>query len=130
MKYHEMTKNYIFREFECRLSVQKTAKLCFKSVRTIKDWGKGKEIPPECKRLMRKQSRLELSHHEEWKGFEMSWGKSQLPTGHRVTPQEILTGIALIEIKSELEMRTCSKLIKFVRAIADLLWLCCVNRWN
>lgn len=32
MKYHEMTKNYIFREFECGLSIEDTAKLCFKSV--------------------------------------------------------------------------------------------------
>jgi hypothetical protein len=53
MKYHEMTKNYIFREFECGLSKEETAKLCFKSLRTITDWDKGKEIPPECKRLMR-----------------------------------------------------------------------------
>ncbi len=37
MKCHEMTKNYIFREFECGLSVQQTAELCFKSVTTIKN---------------------------------------------------------------------------------------------
>ncbi|TNZ34870.1 regulator, partial [Vibrio parahaemolyticus] len=26
MKYHEMTKNYIFREFECGLTVEEAAK--------------------------------------------------------------------------------------------------------
>lgn len=44
MKYREMTKNYIFRELECGLSVQETSELCFKSVRTVKEWDKGKEM--------------------------------------------------------------------------------------
>ncbi len=65
MKYHEMTKNYVFREFECGLSVEQAAELCFKSVRTVKEWDKGKEIPKECRRLMRNQCRLELSHNKE-----------------------------------------------------------------
>lgn len=53
MKYHEMTKNYIFREFECGLMVEETAELCLKSVRAIKEWDEGKVNPKECKRLMR-----------------------------------------------------------------------------
>lgn len=36
MKYHEMTKNYIFREFECGLSVEQAAELCLKTVRTLR----------------------------------------------------------------------------------------------
>ncbi|STY92178.1 Uncharacterised protein [Vibrio anguillarum] len=52
MKYHEMTKNYFFREFEYGLSAEDTAKLCFKSVRTVNEWDGGKNIPKECKRLM------------------------------------------------------------------------------
>ena len=35
MKYHEMTKNYVFREFECGLTVEEAAELRSKSVRTI-----------------------------------------------------------------------------------------------
>ncbi|MDC5706391.1 phage protein [Vibrio europaeus] len=120
MKYHEMTKNYIFREFECGLSVEDTAELCFKSVRTIKGWDSGKEIPKECKRLMRKQRCLELSYKDEWKGFCINNELLQLPTGQLVTPQEILTGIALLEIKSELEIKTSKKLLKLARAIARL----------
>ncbi len=40
MKYHEMTKNYIFREFECGLTVEEAAKLCLKTVRTVKERSK------------------------------------------------------------------------------------------
>lgn len=115
-----MTKNYIFRKFECGLSKEETAKLCFKTVRTITEWDKGKEIPPECKRLMRMQKRIELSIAIEWKGFKMRKDMLELPTGHIVTPQQILTGIALLEIKSALELKTTSKLIKFSRAISRI----------
>ncbi|MGX1924974.1 regulator [Vibrio sp. NH-7] len=121
MKYHEMTKNYIFREFECGLSIEQTAELCFKSVRTVKDWDKGKEIPKECKRLMRNQCRLELSYREEWEGFRMNNQKLELPTGKSVTPQEILAGIGLLEIGSELELKTSIKILRYARAIARLL---------
>ncbi len=39
MKYHEMTKNYIFREFECALQVEETAELCFKKFEDSKKLG-------------------------------------------------------------------------------------------
>ena len=42
MKYHEITKNYIFRKFECGLSKEQTAKPCFKSVKKITKWDKEK----------------------------------------------------------------------------------------
>lgn len=87
MKYHEMTKNYFFREFECGLTIEQTAELCFKSVRTVKEWDKGREIPKECRRLMRKQSRLELSHKDEWRGFKMINHRLELRTGRKVTPK-------------------------------------------
>lgn len=102
MKYHEMTKNYIFHEFECGLSIEQTTELCFKSVGTVKEWDKGKDIPKERKRLMRNQ-------------------KLELPTGQRVTPQETLAGIGLLEIRSELELKTNLRTLKFARAIACLL---------
>lgn len=121
MKYHEMTKNYCFRELECGLSVQETAKLCFKSVRTVKEWDSGKDIPKECKRLMRKERRLELSYSDEWRGFRMNNQKLELPTGQHVTPQEILAGIGLLQIQSELELKTSTKLLKLARVIAKLL---------
>ncbi|KIE18743.1 regulator [Vibrio sinaloensis] len=120
MKYHEMTKNYIFREFECGLSIEDTAELCFKSVRTIKEWDKGKAIPKECKRLMRRSKGRELASSHNWEGFKMVHDKLQLPHGQLVSAQEILAGIALLEIQSELEIFTTTKLLKFARAIGKL----------
>ncbi|HDM8048127.1 TPA: phage protein [Vibrio fluvialis] len=121
MKYHEMTKNYIFREFECGLTREQTAELCFKSVRTVTEWDKGKPIPPECKRLMRLVKGRELSHLKEWENFKFRNGKLEIPTGQLITPQEIITGIALIEINSETELRTKSKLLRLSRVIAKLI---------
>ncbi|MDE3898551.1 MULTISPECIES: phage protein [Vibrio] len=121
MKYHEMTKNYIFREFECGLSVEETAKLCFKSVRTVKDWDSGRDIPKECRRLMRLSKGRVLSDREEWKQFRMHADKLELPTGQMVSAQEILSGIALLEIQSELELKTTTKLLKYARIIAALM---------
>lgn len=120
MKYHQMTKNYIFREFECGLSVKDTAALCFKNVRTVKSWDDGKEIPPECKRLMRLHKKLELSNYEEWKGFTMKGDKLQLPTGQRVSPQQILAGIALLEIGSPDEISTSTYLVRTASALSKL----------
>ncbi|ELL0570773.1 phage protein [Vibrio fluvialis] len=120
MKYHEMTKNYIFREFECGLTREQTAELCFKSVRTVTEWDRGKPIPPECKRLMRLFKGKILSDLVEWRGFQMTNGKLLLPTGQLISPQEILTGIALIEIQSELELKTSKKLLNLARAISSI----------
>lgn len=120
MKYHEMTKNFVFREFECGLSIEQTAELCFKSVGTVKEWDKGKEMPKECKRLMRLSKGRELSSDSEWADFRMHLNKLELPIGQLVTPQEILAGIALLEIQSELEIRTTNKLLKYACAIANL----------
>lgn len=97
MKYHEMSKNYIFREFECGLTREQTAELCFKSVRTVTEWDRGKAIPPECKRLMRAAKRGCLSFYDDWDGFVMRFDRLELPTGQLVSAQEIVTGIALLE---------------------------------
>ena len=120
MKYSEMTKNFVFREFDCGLSIEETAELCFKSVSTVKKWDKGQEIPKECKRLMRMHKRLELSYSEEWQGFKMHNNRLELPTGQQVTPQQILAGAGLLEINSELEIATSTHLIKIARVLSKL----------
>lgn len=120
MKYREMTKNYIFRELKCGLSIKETSELCFKSVRTVKEWDKGKEIPKECKRLMRWASGRELSFCKEWRNFKMCNEYMLLPTGRSVTAQQVLAGIALLEIQSELEIKTTSKLLSYAREISKL----------
>lgn len=115
-----MTKNYFFREFECGLTIEEAAELCFKTVKQVKNWDKGHTIPKECKRLMRMYKRLELAPYSEWEGFKMSDNRLVLPTGRSVTPQEILTGIALVEIQSPTDMATTRKLLKYARAIAKI----------
>ncbi|EPZ8237052.1 regulator [Vibrio fluvialis] len=121
MKYHEMSKNYIFREFECGLTREQTAKLCFKSVRTVTEWDKGKPIPPECKRLMRMTKGRELSPSEQWEHFKMRYDRLELPTGQLVTSQQVLTGIALLEIGALTDMETAGRLLKYARALKEMM---------
>ncbi|KAB0289275.1 regulator [Vibrio fortis] len=121
MKYREMTKNYIFRELECQLTKKQTAELCFKSVQTVTRWDEGQVIPPECKRLMRMCKGRELGITQEWKGFKVHYDKIELPTGQMVTAQQILLGMALLEIQSELELNTASKILKFARVLSYIL---------
>ncbi|MCR9814828.1 regulator [Vibrio parahaemolyticus] len=112
-----MSKNYVFREFECGLTIEETANLCFKTVRTVKSWDDGKPIPPECKRLMRMTKGRELAPSEDWKYFRMHVNTLETPTGQLVTAQQILTGLALLEIGAEPEATIISKLMKYVRAL-------------
>ncbi|EGQ8076966.1 phage protein [Vibrio vulnificus] len=121
MKYYEMTKNFVFREFECGLTVEETAKLCFKSVRQVKEWDKGKSIPNECKRLMRMSKGRELSPCDSWNAFKMRYDKLELPTGRLVSAQEVLTGLALLEIDAPDDLKTKSKLLKYARAISKIM---------
>ncbi|WP_038157532.1 phage protein [Vibrio fluvialis] len=121
MKYHEMTKNYIFREFECGLTKEQTAELCFKSVRTVTEWDRGRPIPPECKRLMRMSCGRELSFHKSWDQFRMKNDRLELPTGRLATPQEILLGAALLEIQSEEDLKIGTRLIRLARCMKNIM---------
>ncbi|EGR0083096.1 regulator [Vibrio vulnificus] len=121
MKYYEMTKNFVFREFECGLTVEETAKLCFKSVRQVNEWDKGKVIPNECKRLMRMSKGRELSPCDSWEAFKMHYDKLELPTGQLVTPQQILTGIALLEIGAETDLEIAGLVLKYARALKRIM---------
>lgn len=121
MKYHEMSKNYIFRELQCQLTIKQTAELCFKSARTVKQWDSGKIIPPECKRLMRMHAGYELNKSEQWQGFKIVKEQLILPTGQALSPQQILMGAALVEISASEDIRTRSRLLKYARAISKLM---------
>ncbi|ANN28715.1 regulator [Vibrio vulnificus] len=113
--------NYVFREFECGFAREQTAELCFKSERKITGWGKGKAIPPECKRLMRVAKGRELSNHSDWVGFVMKHDRLESPTGKLISTQGILVGSALIEIESELEIKTSTTLLKIARNLKNLM---------
>ena len=121
MKYHEMTKNYIFREFECGLSVEEAAELCLKSVRTVKQWDKGKAIPPECRRLMRMNKGRELSICDEWENFVMRHDRLELPTGQRVTAQQVLIGVALLELGASSDMAVAQQILKYARVLKSMV---------
>lgn len=118
--FRKMSKNYVFREFMCGLSVEETAILCFKCEKVVKSWDEGEPIPPECKRLMRMTRGRELSVSKEWENFKMHKHKLELPTGQLITPQEILTGIALLDIGAEPDMLITSKMMKYVRAVGKI----------
>ncbi len=120
MKLSNMHKNQFFREITCGLDKKQTAKLCFKSVRQVTYWDSGKEIPPECKRLMKLDRKMILSTQEQWEGFKMENDKLELPSGQLVTPQQILTGIALLEIGAEPDLIITHKLMKYVRALVKI----------
>ncbi|WP_241908085.1 regulator, partial [Vibrio lentus] len=120
LKYREMSKNYIFRKLECQLTKEETANLCFKSVRTVTRWDEGQIIPPECKRLMRMTKGRELGVTDAWQQFKIHYDKLELPTGQLVSAQQILLGMALLEIQSELEIKTCTRLLKISRSLAEL----------
>ncbi|MEZ8449090.1 regulator [Vibrio splendidus] len=120
MKYREMSKNYIFRELECQMTKEEVAELCFKTERTVTGWDEGKPIPPECKRFMRMAKGRELSTNEEWQQFRVHYDKLELPTGQLVSAQQVLLGVALLEIQSELELMTTAKVLKYARAVAAI----------
>lgn len=44
----------------------------------------------------------------------------ELPTGQFVRPQQILAGIALLGIQSELEIKSSTYLLRLARALANL----------
>ncbi|EJI1399556.1 regulator [Vibrio parahaemolyticus] len=121
MKYHEMTKNYIFREFECGLTVEEAAELCLKSVRTVKQWDKGKAIPPECRRLMRMNKGRELSICDDWENFVMRHDRLELPTGQRVTAQQVLIGVALLELGASNDMAVAHQILKYARVLKNMV---------
>ncbi len=116
-----MTKNYIFREFECGLSIDETAELCLKTARTVKEWDKGKTIPPECKRLMRMVKGRELSSSKSWEHFKMHYDRLEIPTGQLVTAQQVLTGLALLEIGALHDLQTARRVLKYARALKNIM---------
>ncbi|WP_413114105.1 DUF3653 domain-containing protein [Thaumasiovibrio sp. DFM-14] len=116
-QYH--TDNFIFRHFKCGLSIEKTSELCFKSERTITEWDKGKTIPPECKRLMRLYSKLDLKDvHPEWEGWKFQNGLLVSPNGYELRAAHVETGAALIELGAPSDKPHMNHIMKVARSIA------------
>lgn len=70
---------------------------------------------------MKIHAHLKLSEFEEWEGFIVRGRRLELPTGDFVTPQQVITGIALLQIQSDLEIKSSRKLLKLARTIARLM---------
>ncbi|BDU37183.1 hypothetical protein TUMSATVNIG2_16520 [Vibrio nigripulchritudo] len=67
---------------------------------------------------MRYHAKKQLSHHKDWEGFKITGNRLVLPDGERVTPQQLITGLALIEINTDLEIEIKRKLLKYARIIS------------
>ncbi|WP_027695282.1 DUF3653 domain-containing protein [Vibrio litoralis] len=120
MDISQRSKSKFFIEITCGLSLENAAKLCGKKPSEITEWCKKDTIPSGYKRLMRMNRKLELSNDENWIGFRMESGRLVLPTGDRLTPQQILIGHALLEIGAENELKTITKMAKIAREIARI----------
>lgn len=83
-------KNYIFRWFECGLSIEETAKLCFKSVMTVTKWDAGRTIPRECRLLMQLATGQRLTPLDEtWRGWQLAGPYLISPEGVKYTARRI-----------------------------------------
>lgn len=117
----KITDNLIFRMYKCGLSIEETATLCFKSVRTVTEWDRGKPIPPECRRLMKIYSCRDLEPlHEDWRGWKIKKGELITPSGWAITPDRIISGNALLEIDAENDRKTKATIIRTARLLQRL----------
>lgn len=120
-KKHRITDNEIFRFYTCNLTVEMTAKLCFKTPKTVLQWDKGKTIPPICKRLMKMYAYRELSPlDEDWQDWKITKGKLITPDGWPLTPNRIIMGNALIEIGAADELRFQREVLRTARMLKKL----------
>ena len=120
MKDRNLTENYIFRCFDCGLSVEEVAELCFTSCREVIAWDDGKSMPPQYRRLMMLASKKRISHLECWEDFIIEKEKLRIPSGQLITPQQIVTGQALIELQSGNEQRILLKLLQYSRILSKI----------
>ena len=86
-----ITKNFIFRWFDCGLSEEETARLCFVSVTEITEWDRGKRIPDIYKRVMRMAVGRELPtvFTRYWDGWRMNGHHLITPAGTYLSRQRL-----------------------------------------
>lgn len=117
----KVTDNLIFRMYKCGLTVEETANLCFKSVRTVTEWDRGKPIPPECKRLMKLYSGRELEPlHDDWRGWRMNKSELITPNGWTLTADRVIAGNALLEINADNDRQAKATILKAARMIQQI----------
>lgn len=117
----QITQNAYFRIYICGLSLEKTAELCFKSVKTVEGWDRGRKIPPICKRLMKLYCNKDLDPIcDDWHGWKINQGELITPNGWSLTPEKIVMGNALIEIGAENDKKTRQELLKIARLLKKI----------
>lgn len=86
-----LTKNFIFRWFECGFSREEVAELCFVPVAVVVAWDLGEEIPAIYERVMRMAAGRELPSifTRYWEGWRMSGYHLITPAGSQMTRQRL-----------------------------------------
>lgn len=70
---------------------------------------------------MRMAKGRELSPSEQWENFKMHYDRLELPTGQLVTAQQVLTGIALLEIGALTDLEAAGRVLKYARALRNIM---------
>ena len=83
-------KKYIFSELECGLTVEEVAELCLKSMIKVK----------------------------KWDNFIIRHDRLELPTGQLLTAQQVLIGVALLELGASSDTNIAHQILKYTRILS------------
>lgn len=100
---------------------RKADELCLKTVRAVKEWDTVETIPTKCKHPIKMTKGRELSSSEQWEHFKMHHDRLELPTGQLVTAQQVLTGVALLEIGALTDLEAAGRVLRYARALKDMM---------
>ena len=59
----------------------------------------------------------ELSICDKWENFVMRHARLELPTGQRVTAQQVLIGVTLLELGASTDMAIAHQILKYTRVL-------------
>lgn len=65
----------------------------------------------------------ELSSCEDWENFVMRHDRLELPTGQLVTAQQVLIGVALLELGATNDIKIAHQLLKYARVLKSLVFI-------
>ncbi len=64
----------------------------------------------------------ELSIYDDWESFVMRHDRLELPTGQRVTAQQVLIGVALLlELVASTDMAVAHQILKYARVLKNIV---------
>ena len=62
-----------------------------------------------------------LSICDEWENFVMRHDRLELPIGQRVTAQQVLIGVVLLELGASNDMAVAHQILKYARVLKELI---------